>query len=91
WLLESNRCMRMTVADISADSLRKARTLFEGRTLNQRVTFAVADGLEALTEPVDVVIIAGMGAQTMLHILTAGQDQLADAVLVLQTHTDHDP
>ena len=44
WLLEHNENMRMTVSDVSAPSLEKARKLLTERGHAQRVKLCVADG-----------------------------------------------
>ena len=84
WLLESGRCERVQFLDISEPSLKKASRLIRSLGLTDRALFAVGDGAEALREPADAVIIAGMGAATIEGILVRGQRQLGDAALILQ-------
>ena len=47
-LLHTNTCQRMIVADISDESLQKARNLLSLHCLDSRVEYRVADGLKAL-------------------------------------------
>ena len=84
WLLESGKCERVQFLDISALSLKKASRLVRARGLSERAVFSVGDGAQALREPAQAVIIAGMGAATIEGILTRGQEYLGDASLILQ-------
>lgn len=84
FLLQNGRCGRAVLTDISDKSLKKARMLMDNLGLVERVRFSVGDGAKALTEPVDVVVIAGMGGTTIAGILREGRQQLGDARLLLQ-------
>jgi len=88
WLLESGKCGRVQFLDISAPSLKKASRLIRARGLTDRALFSVGDGADALREPADAVIIAGMGADTIEGILTRGQARLGDARLILQPNVN---
>ena len=88
YLLHHEICRRMIVSDISADSLSKARRLLTMHGLDDRADFRVADGLEALTEPVRCLAICGMGGRLMADILSAGRERLQGAALVLSCHTE---
>ncbi|MBE5801508.1 MAG: SAM-dependent methyltransferase [Clostridiales bacterium] len=81
----------MLVSDISSKALDKSRLLMSSLQLNDQVTFAVADGLDAaLTtpQPVDTYFILGMGGETMAHILQEGAGVLSGAKLILSPQTD---
>lgn len=84
WLLTSGRCERVQFMDISASSLSKARRLIQEMDLSERALFAVGDGLDAMVEPAQTVIIAGMGGPTAAGIIERGRDKLNGARLVLQ-------
>ena len=88
YLLERCETLRVLACDVSAPSLEKAKRLMASRGYAQRVRFAVADGLAAVDEPVDAIVIAGMGAQTILKILSEGLDKIGNASLILQANTD---
>ena len=88
FLLESGKVQRMCVADISADSLKKAETLLALRGLSERADFRVGDGLSVLERPADAIAILGMGGHTLCGILENGRDQLRGAALILSAHTD---
>lgn len=84
FMLQSGQCRRAVLTDISEPSLRKARNLIGSLGLDDRASFAVGDGAQALTEPVEVAVIAGMGGATIADIVRAGKPRLGDARLVLQ-------
>lgn len=87
-LLEEGRCQRMILSDISPKALSRAQTLVQQRGLVDRATLVVADGLEALTHPVDCVSMMGMGGRTIAGALLRGCQRLAGATLVLSAHTE---
>lgn len=88
YLLESGTCERMCVADISADSLKKAETLLSLRGLRNRADVRTGSGLSVLEQPAQTIAILGMGGHTMADILTQGKDRLNGASLILSAHTD---
>lgn len=70
YLLESGKCPRVIMADISAGSLKKAEdncnTLHPGRAFDLRL----GNGIDVLEDgEVDVVVIAGMGGLLIADIL----------------------
>lgn len=90
YLLESGKCERMCVADISAPSLKKAETLLSLRGLRDRADCAVGNGLEALPQPAQAIAILGMGGHTIAQILSDGADKMQGAALILSAHTETD-
>lgn len=88
YLLHRGIADKLIVSDISAASLDKAKRLFARHGLTERAAFRVADGLDALAEAVDAVLISGMGAVTMTRILSRGLERLQGAALVLQPNPD---
>lgn len=83
-LLQTGRCDRMIVTDISSKALARAKAKLTLHGLEQRARFYVADGLAFLEEPVDAILVTGMGAQTMTELLARGRDRLHAAALILQ-------
>ena len=84
FMLQQNQCERMVLTDISAPSLDKARRLMGDLGLSERVRFAVGDGALAIPEPVDAVVIAGMGGTTIAGIVREGRERLENARLILE-------
>ncbi len=87
-LLLVGRCDFVRFVDISQDSLDKSRRLIGKLRLAARAEFLVGDGAEALTAPVDVAVIAGMGAELICGIIARGRGKLGEARLVLSPNLD---
>lgn len=86
-LLEALPGASVLACDVSAPSLEKARKLLAQRGLTERARFAVADGLAAVGVPPDAVVLAGMGAHTILRIVREGRERLRGAALIAQANT----
>lgn len=84
FLLQNNRCGTVCLTDISEKSLMKARNLIGLLGYEDRVEFCVGDGANALKHPVDAAVIAGMGGETIAHIIAHSIGILDAAKLVLQ-------
>ncbi|MDR1598927.1 MAG: class I SAM-dependent methyltransferase [Oscillospiraceae bacterium] len=79
-LLEENRCGLVYVTDISDKALSRAEANLTRMGLTSRACFICCDGINALAarEPKPgAVMIAGMGARTIVNILDSGHDALA--------------
>jgi tRNA (adenine22-N1)-methyltransferase len=87
-LLETGRCERMLVSDVSWPALQKAQELITRHHLDHRTVFLQADGLDALQEPVQALSLLGMGGDTMCAILKASPQRLGNARLILSPHTE---
>ena len=90
-LLLDGRARYMLVVDRSAKSLMKAQNCLKILGLDDRATFAEADGLDALDflpgKRIDTICILGMGAETIAGILLRGQERLRGSSLVLGAQT----
>ena len=84
FMLQNNLCRRALLTDISEPSLAKARVLMKRLDLEDRAVFCVGDGALAIDEPVQAVVIAGMGGTTIAEIVKVGRERLGNARLVLQ-------
>lgn len=89
-LLQQCPARQVLISDISADSLEKARLLFQNLPEQERAVFVVADGLDALSAmpDIDAIAIAGMGAGLIKQMLDRGKERIGDAVLCLQPNRD---
>ncbi|MBR5302264.1 MAG: Nif3-like dinuclear metal center hexameric protein [Clostridia bacterium] len=88
YLLERCAQLRMIASDVSAPSLEKAKKLFAAKGFGDRVRTVVADGLGGVDCPADVIVMAGMGAQTILKIITEGREKIGKAMLIMQSNVD---
>lgn len=86
FLLQRGWIEQAFLMDISESSLDKARALIRLLDLESRTRFIVGDGVEGLCEPVEAVVIAGMGGTTAAGIIERGREKLGDARLVLQAN-----
>lgn len=86
-LLARGTCERMCVADISADSLNKAKQLLSSHCLADRADVSVGDGLFAMPHAAEAIAILGMGGHTICSILEKGAHLLQGASLILSAHT----
>lgn len=87
-LLNTNRCERVLCTDLSAPSLEKARAAVRRAGLEERVLFAVGDGLSACAgHPFSAAVIAGMGGETIAHVLSTDEARREGVVYVLQPMT----
>ena len=87
YLLQHSRCEKVTMTDISDNSLSKAQRLIHDLGLQQHVRFAVGDGLKPLLGDEECIVIAGMGSETICHILESDK-RFANATFVLQANVD---
>ena len=88
YLLEQNAALFMIASDVSAPSLEKAKRLFAAKGFGERAKTVVADGLGGVDRPVDVIVMAGMGAETILKIIREGREKIGQAKLILQANVD---
>lgn len=83
--LNEGRAQAVIAADISEKALSRARGRAAAMQLTHKTAFVCADGLSQLPRWPGCLIIAGMGAQTICHIL-AGAEK--DALYILQPNRD---
>ena len=88
YLLERCGKLSMIASDVSAPSLEKAKKLFAAKGFGERVRTVVADGLGGIEHEVDVIVMAGMGAETILKIICEGREKIGGAKLILQANVD---
>lgn len=87
-LLERSEKLCAIASDVSAPSLEKAKKLFAAKEFGERVRTVVADGLGGIDRGVDVIVMAGMGAETILKIIREGREKIGGARLILQANVD---
>ena len=87
-LLERCEGLSMIASDVSAPSLDKAKRLFAAKGFGGRARTVVADGLAGIDRSVDVIVMAGMGAETILKIISEGRQRIGQAALIMQANVD---
>lgn len=72
YMLKHGLCREAFISDISAKSLKKAETLLAAYIEAGRVRSAAAAGLDKTDPSAELVLIAGMGGEEIVHILKEG-------------------
>ncbi len=85
YALEHGYAKRAFAVDISEKSLSKAVSAIAEAGLSEKVDFFVGDGLTTLKEIPDVAVIAGMGGNEIVHILSSVS---MDTKYILVPHSD---
>ena len=83
-LLKLGKAEKVIFTDISEKCLSKAKTLAQEDIVIGRAKTVVCDGLTGVTDAVDTVVIAGMGGEEIIKILSECLPRLPIETLVLQ-------
>ena len=83
WLLKQGICPSVIASDIGEGPLSAARANAQRFGVEGQMAFCLSDGVQNVPRDFDTLVIAGMGAQTMIHILESAP-WLAGRTLVLQ-------
>lgn len=67
--LNNGICGFAYACDIKSGPLKHAHATFSGSGLEDKVKFFVCDGIKDVPDPLDAVVIAGLGAETILQII----------------------
>ena len=72
WLVQTGRCSHVLATDIQSGPLENAAGLIRRTGTEDSIRLVLTDGLQGLgPEDGDTVILAGMGGETMISILSA--------------------
>ena len=83
WLLREGICPSVIAADIGEGPLSAAKANAQRFGLADKMQFCLSDGVQDIPRDFDTLVIAGMGAQTMIHILE-NAPWLSGRTMVLQ-------
>lgn len=84
WLVQAGRAARVLATDIRPGPLQSAAALVKRTGTGEHIRLLQADGLHgAGPADGDTVVIAGMGGQTMIHILSQAPWTRDGALLIL--------
>lgn len=73
WLILHNRCRFAIASDLREGPAKRARQNIRRFDLSKQIEVRIGDGLTVLADdPVDLVVIAGMGGLEMIRILRMG-------------------
>lgn len=88
WLLSQGKISSAVAADIAADPLDHARRTAEEYGVHENLAFRLCDGLQGLSlQDADTLVIAGMGGETIVHILSQADWCREAKLLLLQPMT----
>jgi len=87
--LKQGMCAFAYAADIKPGPLKHAQDTFAGSGLEDKVRFVVCDGIRKIPDPLDAVVIAGLGAETILQIIRNDLDRFnVIPQIILQANKD---
>lgn len=87
--LKQNLCSFAYACDIKPGPLKHAQATFADSGLENKVRFVVCDGIGDLPDPLDAVVIAGLGAETILQIIRNDLNRFkAIPQIILQANRD---
>lgn len=72
YLLQSRRASRVLAADVAERPLARARENARRFGIREGLSFHLCDGVRGLPRDFDVLLMAGLGAETMVGILRGG-------------------
>lgn len=85
WLARNRSPVSVVATDVRPGPLDSARRHIAEEKLDNLISLRLCDGLEAVSpEEADVILIAGMGGETILGILSRAPWALSDRLLILQ-------
>ena len=70
-LLQSSKASHVIASDVVPGPLNAARRNAEKYGFSEKMTFYLSDGVQAIPHDFDTLVCAGMGADTMISILSA--------------------
>ena len=90
WLSEQGRAERIAASDIREGPLLSARLSARKYGVEDKIEFLLCDGLEGFDRDFDTVVIAGMGGDTIISILSAAPWTKDGVRLVIQPQSKID-
>lgn len=85
-LIKSGKCKKVIASDINEGPLESARKTVEKYGVSDKVELVLSDGLENINlDGVTDIVIAGMGGETIVHVLESAD--FGDIRLILQPMT----
>jgi len=68
--LQTKVAQRVIAADVRSGPLKQAQKTFAEANVFENVSYVLSDGLRMVPDPLDCVVIGGMGADVILKIVT---------------------
>lgn len=87
--LKSGICEHAFAADLNELPLKRAQDTFAQSDVKDRVEFIRCSGIRDIPDPIDAVVIAGMGAETVMQIVIEDLERfLCIPQIILQVNKD---
>lgn len=92
YLLQQKQDIQIIASDVNQNALNQARKNIKRYHLDNRITTILSDGLSNIdTEKINMIVISGMGAHTIVSILYRDLKKLKNVdKLILQSNNDLD-
>ena len=87
-MILSGKCSNVTITDISAKSLQKAKNLLKKHIENGVVNAICTDGLKGVSNKTETVLIAGMGGEEIVSIMKNAKNLPPNLVLQPMKNTE---
>lgn len=88
-LIESGTADKCYACDVAVGPLQRAKEAVSAAGLSDKIDVVLNDGIYGLPSDITTIVIAGMGFETIRHILLEGESMWNDArSFVLASHTD---
>ena len=91
WLVQTRRAAHVFASDIRSGPLENAARLIRETDTGEQIELRQTDGLQGFSrEDGDTVVIAGMGGETMVSILSSAPWLRDDVLLILEPQSKQD-
>ena len=88
-LVESGTADKCYACDVAVGPLQRAKEAVSAAGLSDKIDVVLNDGIYGLSSDITTIVIAGMGFETIRHILQEGESMWNDTrSFVLASHTD---
>lgn len=90
-LIKGKKCEKAYACDINELPLKRGEEAIKQANLSSQIHVLLTDGIKGLSDDVEGIVIAGMGYETIIHILGSNLDQAYQydqIVLQCNNHVD---
>ena len=88
YMIKNNITKKVLIADISENALENGIKNVKKYHLDDKITAKCGNGLDVITDKIDTVIISGMGASTIIKILSSNKLKQIKK-LIIESNNDH--
>lgn len=88
YMIKNNITKKVLIADISENALENGIKNVKKYHLEDKITAKCGNGLDVITDKIDTVIISGMGASTIIKILSSNKLKQIKK-LIIESNNDH--